>query len=239
MSALGDLPRVRLAIHSDTGHEMESTYKYAAEMYDWLYDRGIGVLTVKNDDMRGTDILVQNKNTTSVQVPAFTVNDNGKKGVIQRQCTKAWKIAPMRRWIRENLPDRVTELWLGISTDEFTRAKDSDVEYIKHRYPLLELGMSRQDCVNWLQDHHLPVPEKSSCTFCPYHTKRDWEKIRARGGADWEDAVFHDRLIRDAMLPGQLFVHSSGLPLEEAVRGPEYDEPDPDDVECDSGFCFM
>lgn len=32
---------------------------------------------------------------------------------------------------------------IGISTDEFTRAKDSDVKYLRNVFPLIELGWDR------------------------------------------------------------------------------------------------
>ena len=41
------------------------------------------------------------------------------------------------------------ELWLGISTDEAIRIKDSQDRWMTNRYPLIEAGMSRRDCPDW------------------------------------------------------------------------------------------
>ena len=41
------------------------------------------------------------------------------------------------------------ELWLGISTDEAIRMKPSRDRWIQNRYPLIEAGMSRRDCMDW------------------------------------------------------------------------------------------
>jgi hypothetical protein len=130
---------------------------------------------------------------------------------------------------------------MGITVDEWQRAKDSDVGYIRHAYPLLDLGMTRDDCVTWLRDRDLPSPGKSSCVFCPFQTRRAWEELRRENGEDWRRAVAVDEEIRDARLPGQLFVHSRAIPLVAAVREPGGWEQGgffEADAECDSGFCF-
>jgi hypothetical protein len=158
----------------------------------------------------------------------------------------------MRRWIagelkRRGLPKSlgIIEQWLGITRDEWRRAKDSDVKYIEHRYPLLELGMTRGDCLNWLKKHGLPTPGKSSCTFCPYHNAAMWAELKRQNGPDWKEAIKIDEAIRDKRPPYPLFVHSARIPLVEAVDIPEdygvkqLSMFDDDDAECDSGYCFL
>jgi hypothetical protein len=119
----------------------------------------------------------------------------------------------MRRWIQANRNGEPVEMWLGISTDEFQRMKDSDVKYITHRWPLIERGMSRADCVKWLEAHELDVPSRSACVFCPFHNTAEWRGIKAHP-EDWADAIAIDQKIRDARPPYQLFVHPSRKPLE-------------------------
>ncbi len=157
-----------------------------------------------------------------VQLPAFTVTGT-KPGQITRQCTRYWKIAPLRRGLsdelqRLGLPKRpgAAELWIGISTDEAARMKDADVQWIRHRWPLaMDLGMSRKDCVTWLGRQGLPVPPKSSCVFCPYHHGAAWQQMRERGGEDWREAVRVDAEIRHLRPPGLLYLHPSCRPLSE------------------------
>jgi len=136
----------------------------------------------------------------------------------------------------------VVEQWLGISQDEWHRAKDSDVQYIAHRYPLLDLGMTRRDCVTWLERNGLEVPPKSRCKFCPYLNRAGWQEMKRNEPEDWKVAVGVDLQIRDVRPPYPLFVHSSRLPLEEAVDIPEdhgMTQPGLFDQECDSGHCFL
>jgi hypothetical protein len=217
MSALGELPKVDVAIHSDTQHERQATYEFAALWTPWLAERGIKVATVVNDGREGTDVVIGGG---KIPIPAHTTSSKGD-GRIRRQCTGAWKIRPIRRYLQAHRQGTHVELWLGITTDEFQRAKDSDVSYITHRYPLLELGMSRADCLTWLAAHDRPSPGKSSCVFCPFLNRRAWQEMKREGGADWQHAVEVDAAIRDVRLPGQLFVHPKRLPLEQAVVIPE------------------
>jgi 3'-phosphoadenosine 5'-phosphosulfate sulfotransferase (PAPS reductase)/FAD synthetase len=172
MSALGELPKVDVAIHSDTGHERSATYAFAAEWTPWLEQRGVQVATVRNEARGGTDVVIGDNKTP---IPAHTVNE-GKEGRIRRQCTSDWKIQPIRRYLQAHRNGQQVELWLGITTDEFHRAKDADVAYITHTFPLLDLGMSRGDCLTWLEAHDLPTPGKSSCSFCPFLNKRAWQR---------------------------------------------------------------
>lgn len=243
MSALGELPRVDVAIHSDTQHERQATYAFAAQWTPWLAERGVQVATVTNEGRGGTDVVIGGNKTP---IPAYTKGIGGT-GVIRRQCTNSWKIQPIRRYLQEHRAGQPVELWLGISTDEWHRAKDADAQYIKHRWPLIELGMSRADCLAWLEAHGLPSPGKSSCVFCPFLAKRAWQNMKREGGADWQHAVEMDAAIRNVRPPDQLFVHAACEPLGKAVVIPEdygYSQLDmlasaDDDAECDSGFCFL
>jgi len=224
-----------------TTHERSATYAFAAQWTPWLAERGVRAATVTNDGREGTAVVVADGETT---IPAYTMQQ-GTQGRVRRQCTGAWKIRPIRRHLQSVRNGQPVELWLGITTDEWQRAKDSEVGYITHRYPLLELGMSRADCLSWLAAHGLPSPGKSSCVFCPFQNKRAWQEMKRRGGTDWQQAVEADAQIRNVRPPGELYVHPACQPLEQAVTIPEdYGMEqgsmfDLDDAECDSGYCFM
>jgi hypothetical protein len=104
--------------------------------------------------------------------------------------------------------------------------------------------MSRADCINWLQTNNLPSPGKSSCTFCPYHSRSMWRDLKRANGPDWAQAVAVDEAIRDKRPPYPLFVHSARIPLVEAVQIPEdYGATqlsfETKDAPCDSGYCFL
>lgn len=85
-------------------------------------------------------------------LPAFRKNPDGSVSHLSTHCNGAWKNYVTRKFVRENGIDRFVH-WLGISTDERRRArKDSGRQYIELRYPLIELGMSREDCVRLIRE---------------------------------------------------------------------------------------
>jgi len=157
--------------------------------------------------------------------------DNGR-GIGRRQCTNEYKLTPINRKVRELLGakpprfrrvsrGRVCEQWIGFSTDEIGRVSDKDqLSYIRKRYPLLELGMSRKDCERWLTGRGWSVA-KSACIGCPFHGNRQWRGLRDNRPDEWADAVAFDAAIRKGgarglPLNGEAFLHSSRVPLDRA-----------------------
>lgn len=250
MSALGELPRVDYAVHADTHHERQGTYEHAAKWTPWLADHGIEVVTVSSSR---TDVVREDW-SSAVLIPAFTLSNDGSKGMVKRMCTQDWKIKPIRRFLRsklKKLPPGAVDSWHGISLDEFQRMRTSDVAYINNVYPLVERRITRQDCIDWLTAKGLDVPPKSACTFCPYHTLGEWGRMKREGGPDWQEAQGVDRAIRrkrqlDRGKPGyevrkgiDLFVHPSRKPLQEATAV-ENDQLALDlEIPCDGGVCFV
>jgi len=211
MSALGEIEHADVLLHSDTLHESRLTYEYAAQMTTWLEAHEMRVVTVKNPTGGFWEVV---KRPGQTHVPAFTLSPLGKSGQLRRSCTHRWKIVPMRRWLQAHRDGAQIKQWIGISTDEFMRMKPSDVKYITHRWPLIELGMSRNDCINWLTSHRIEVPSRSACTFCPYHSAIEWRRIQQIPD-DWQEAVTVDRKLRKLRPPYDLFLHPARIPLEE------------------------
>lgn len=131
---------------------------------------------------------------------------------------------------------------IGISTDEFHRAKDSDVNYTRNIFPLLDLGMSRSGRLAYLRERGLGGVVKSSCVGCPYSGNSRLRFIRDTDPQAWTDPIEFDKAIRNGSpranaegkpLRGQFFIHRSPRPLDQAdldaTRGrPGAEEDDPD-----------
>ena len=210
MVALGDLPPIDAAIHADTTHESSLTYAFAKRWLEWLESYGVKIVTVKN----AKNEIITNRLGGEIFIPAYTNTPSSHGGKLRRQCTKNWKIAPMRRWLQSNRNGQSVNQWIGISLDEFQRMKDSDVKFITNIYPLVEAKMTCADCIKWLDGHGLEIPPKSACTFCPYHSTMEWRRIK-QNPQDWEEATEVDGRIRHVRPPYDLFVHRSCKPLSE------------------------
>jgi len=243
MAALGEIPPVAFAIHADTTHEAAGTYTHAAKWAAWLEERSVKVVTVQG---KRPDVVMEEW-SDSVMIPAFTKDRaTGRKGQVSRQCTHDWKISPIRKYIRtmiSRLSPGAVESVQGISFDEWQRMRTSDVRYITNTYPLVDMGISRAGCVEWLGRHHLDVPVKSACVFCPYHSIAVWKQLKKAGGSDWERAVAADLAIKDTSTVALRYLHPALRPLPEAIRIPEDHGATQLEMDleapCDGGYCFV
>ena len=148
------------AIFADTRWEPPSVYEHV----EWLGDRLVSfpLYVVDNGRSLREDLKALTNHSGSrsyVDIPVYLKGRGGEgDGIGRRQCTDNYKIRPIRRKIREmqglrprqRVPAGTTvELWLDMSTDEAIRMKTSRDRWITNRYPLMEKGMSRQDCADW------------------------------------------------------------------------------------------
>jgi hypothetical protein len=159
-------------------------------------------------------------------VPAYTLAENGDRGMLLRKCTADFKIIPLQRKQRELMKaagEKALVSWIGISTDEAQRMKPSRVKYIQHRWPLIEKGMTRYHCLQWMKGHGYPMPPKSACTFCPYHNDAQWQELKTSSPEEFADAVAFEREWNRVVLtdkrPSQtrskIFLHRSCVPLDQ------------------------
>jgi hypothetical protein len=225
MAAHGEIgPMPDYAIFADTGDESAATL----ETVEWLASGNVLPFPMHrvsagrkiSDDIRLRATEGPGGSRRFASAPFFTAN--GGRG--RRQCTREFKIEPIEReqrrlagyLPRQIMPKGSVEVWIGISLDEVVRAGAAFARWAVHRHPLLELRMTRQDCVTWLSRHAYPVPEKSACTFCPNRTDFEWRRLKDRDPAGFSTAVEIDELCRQT--PGmrhQEFVHASRRPLGE------------------------
>lgn len=224
MAAHGEItPMPECAIFADTGAEPKSIYKYL----DWLESiLPFPVHRIQRAEGLKENIIQSINNKSFAGAPFFTQSITGKIGQLRRQCTSEFKIVPIQQKVRELLGIGHGERggkeiravqWIGISTDEVSRMKPSRITYVKHRHPLIDAGMSRNDCLLWMAKHGYPMPSKSSCTFCPYHDDGLWSDMKANDADSWDEAVQIDEMIRNGVkgTKDKLFLHRSGKPLTE------------------------
>ena len=178
----------------------------------------------------------------SINIPVRM--SNGAPG--NRNCTVEFKIKPIAKWIRKNAPN--CTLGKGISTDEPHRATPSreDDGYVS-AYPLIELGISRSDCLRLVSEAGLPQPPKSSCWFCPYKTTDQWITMRRERPelfAKVAELELHLNQKRAEIGKDAVYISGVGsrksLPIDQAIPDqlglfPEWiDEQDG----CESGYCM-
>lgn len=170
---------------------------------------------------------------------------------IGRQCTKKYKIQAVMKFLRKNYNvslKKQTGQWLGITTDEWTRMTTSEIKASVLMYPLIDLGMSRDDCEDYLNEQGLPIPPKSTCKSCPYHSDKTWRELSDADiddCADFEEGVIQ-MIANDPILKYLPYfangarVHPSMVPIGERPFEKETGEVEEDGTPCmgNSG-CFL
>ena len=109
------------------------------------------------------------------------------------------------------------ETWVGISTDEVFRVKESRFWWQKNRWPLIEKKMSREDCIEWYNGKDYKTPAKSSCIGCPYHDDSFWLDMKNNRPDEFENAVKFDKRMRDNEHNIKNYMHRSCKNLDEVV----------------------
>lgn len=241
LSAHGVLPKLDYAAFADPGWERPETYTALDRLEREVANpAGIPIVRLTAGDIRNDALDPASRFST---MPLFVKNKDGSRGMLRRQCTSTYKIKVLlaearRRLGAEQLPEgRVgrtkrglfLEQWVGISTDEVHRAKDSGVSYARNVFPLLDLGMSRTDCANYLAEHGFAAVSRSACVGCPYTSDKGWRTLRDEHPEQWNQAVEFDRAIRAGSaranangipLRGQAYLHPSLKPLDQAPIDP-------------------
>ena len=224
MAANGELPKPDCAIFADTGNEPKAVYTYLDFLKKIL---PYPIYKVSKGNITEDMINSIKNNTKFPTAPFFTQNViTGKKGMLRRQCTSDYKIQPIKKKLRElcnigykkHFPkDKYIEQWIGISIDEIQRMKPSRDPYILNRHPLIELKMSRQDCINYLNKNKIPLPEKSACIMCPYHNDAYWHFMKTERLSEFKEAIELDKKIRTGAknIKDNLYLHKSCKPLDE------------------------
>ena len=246
-----EIAKVDYAIFADTGWEPKGVYEHL----NWLekeiaasrFPFEIRKTSVKDIyERRGshkTDWKIQQhlaagKNSTGqdfVTVPVFVFNQDKKKGLARRQCTREYKLDPIRLCLRQLMgvgwckpfpKNKWVEQWIGISYDEMIRMKDSRDVWCKNRWPLVDKKMRRTDCKAWFAENYPGrVLPRSACIGCPLHTNKEWRDMKENDPQSWKEAVAIDKSLRESSrsekFGSEMYLHPSRKPLNEVDLGAE------------------
>lgn len=207
MSDRGDcgIPKADVAVFADTQDEPKWVYENVERLRSLV---SIPIVTVTKGQLSQAG--------SRSFVPFFTQGG----GMTRRKCTSEFKIGPIQKWARVNgaTAKKPFTAMLGITVDEAHRMKPSLVKYIENTYPLVNAALGRLYCVHYFERLGLPVPQKSACVFCPYHSDSYWKSLKQNAPEEWARAVEYDERIRDSRAAGikhPCYLHKSEKPLAE------------------------
>lgn len=247
-------PMPDFAIFADTGWEPPEVMEWLKAIQPLL---PFPVHVVSRGNLRQDTINAAKNKTRASNPPLFTLDKSGDgPAIIRRKCTTDYKIAPINKFLRAQLgvkkgarvKNAMVTQQIGISLDEVQRMSESRDKWTTMRWPLIELGMSRHDCLRWMKEHGYPEPVKSACVGCPYHNDKVWREMKLTKPEQFADAVEFDKKIRTGIggTNNDLFVHRSLQPLGEVDFSNDIDngqmnwlgESTGGELEC-SGNCFL
>jgi hypothetical protein len=230
-------PNIDAAIFADTQDEPHEVYRHL----EWLESLG-GPPIIRTSKGKLSSDLIKGENSTGqrwVSIPAFTQNEliDEKEGRLRRQCSKEYKIIPIRQAVRRDVlhlsprqgipKGTVVHQYMGISMDESGRAsrirKAKMPKYLIPEFPLIEkLFMARHQCEKFLESRVPHRTPKSACRYCPFHDDATWLQIKS-DPAEWAQAVEVDESLRSSAVTSNrrrqntqpMFLHRSLKPLVE------------------------
>jgi len=203
---------------------MPTTWEYA-RMYAAPMLAQVGLdLHIAPHDLATVDFYGKNGD---LLMPLFT-----KTGKLSTFCSGEWKARVVERYARNMLGVRDYIAWIGFSLDERRRVKGKEGK----RFPLLELSLTRADCLSIIESAGLPIPPKSRCYMCPHQHNAEWREVRAIPEL-WESAIAIDAEMRDADDRGAVYLHADRIPLAQAdLDAPDRGEPV---LQCGLGMCYV
>jgi hypothetical protein len=230
MAAHGEIPQPDFAVFADTGWEPAEVYRHLDRLEAAL---PFPVYRVRSDkgDIRDS-IATGDYEPIPWHIPG-TGGNFASMG--RRQCTKVYKLYPIRRFVRAALggktPRGGCDMLIGISTNEAHRMKASSVDYIVNRFPLIDLGMNRHDCRARLAGWGVDCP-RSACCGCPFLNDEDWGERRKQ--PEWGATVALSYRLAER---GQ-FMHRSLRTMDKVdlAADAERGQPDLFGAECE-GMC--
>lgn len=225
MAIHGEIPKPDHVIFADVGWEPDNVYEHLNYLERLMAQAEIPFHKVSEGNIRRDALNPQGNRFASM--PFFVKNEKDKMGMVRRQCTSEYKIKPLLKKQRElaglvpkqRSKEHLITTLIGISLDESQRMRDAAFPWIRNEYPLIDLGMTRQDCLDWCEAHGYKRPPRSACIGCPFKSQDEWRLLKAQP-KEWADAVEFDNALRTTdrlveRFDGKVYLHRSGVPLSE------------------------
>jgi hypothetical protein len=235
MAARGEVrgypKQIHGAIFADTQDEPASVYKWL----DWLeqeicrspfpfplYRVTAGKLSEESTRLFKSK---DGRTITRTSIPFFTSDDGAAGKIPGRGCTADFKIKPILNKAKELAgvargQKYISVIqWIGISLDEVHRMKPSRDPWAECAWPLVDMRMTRHDCLLWMQRNGYPKPPRSSCVFCPYHSNAEWRRLRDEEPEAFAAAVEFERRLQETKaatdnMRAVPYLHRSLVPLD-------------------------
>ena len=235
--AMGKLPKPDLVLMVDTEREKENVLSYQDEYIKPLCNSmDVEYVRVRKSEYTNNDVIDNAGNT----LPPFFTTFNDGRGKQPTFCSIKWKKEPIRRYLNERYGEKVltrrgVDYWIGFTVDELKRVKQDSSRKWRACYPLIDLRLSRTQCIKLVKEFGLPTPPRSNCWMCPNMSSESWLSLTEE---DFKKAVKFEKELK--VKYSYLFLHQSFKPLSEVNFKdymPSEKQLDFEFTGCDSGLC--
>ena len=233
-------------LFSNVGDDSEhpETIEYFNKIHKPYADKhNINLIELKRIKRDGSSPSLLEHITNSkraIDIPVHLVGG----GPGNRNCTVNYKVKVIHKWQKQNgaTVDDPAVCGLGISTDEIQRARtNSGFDDQVLEYPLIDLKLNRNDCMNIIKDAGLPPAPRSACWFCPFHKKEEWRSLKRERRDLFDKAVKLEKLLgdrREELGRDRVYLTSRNKPLDEVVDDQLVLDFGGAET-CDTGHCFI
>ena len=133
-----------------------------------------------------------------------------------RHCTDKFKIQPLKKYALSRCQGEDVTFIIGFAKGEENRAKNFCLK-TNVEFPLIDLGIDREECKYLCQKVFGKVPNKSGCHFCPYTKVRNWKWLNRNHPDLFQKDI---ALERNCSRYPDLTLHQ-GAPLEQVISKTE------------------
>lgn len=205
----GEIEKPDYGIMVDCGYERRSTWEYVSTVIiPRVATVGLELRILRTADYGGDTSLINKQGC--VTIPAHRKNPDGSVSKLRTWCNGNWKVKVVMRWARSIGIERM-ENWVGMAADEQRRVKPSPRKWRVNRYPLVEAGLTRADCLYKLGTAGWPKPPRTSCFFCPNQADGGWLQMFRSEPDEFEKACKVEAMIQETH--PDVFLHRKCLPL--------------------------
>jgi len=184
------------AVHVDHGCDWPETYEFLSTVPD---------ITIIKPDVQGHDNLYD-----------YCAKYRMVPSHVNRWCTDKFKIRPLNKYFK-----RPAIIYIGFSIDESQRIKKIEDRELFYHYPLVAQGMTRQNCIEYIQEKTGNVPTRSGCWFCPFQPSKQWIELKRKHPKLYEKAKILEQKnmeYRKEKFKPELTLSASGKALEEITH---------------------
>jgi 3'-phosphoadenosine 5'-phosphosulfate sulfotransferase (PAPS reductase)/FAD synthetase len=163
------------AVFTDTGSEHEYMYKRIDQV-----EAALKLLHGDNFNIVRLTASVTAKSKKVAALHDYVKEMRFFPSGMDRYCTRMFKIKPLDDFLKSQ---GECELMIGLNADETDREGNYGLmAKVNYRDPLQESGLTRQDCIDILDQHNLKpnfpaYMRRGGCVFCPFKSKKEYKAM--------------------------------------------------------------